>query len=267
MRGSPRLVAGLSIFSAVSLFSGQSATSQTSTPEGLRLLRQMQAALGGADRIAAIRDYEETIRGETWNPDGTHLGYVRKRTRWIRQPNVLRLDQIGARDTYVLYFDGSHGWEILPDVGGRDPLRTSGVAIDLAGGELAFARNYLSGFQINLWLADRMPGFIVSSPAPNRIRIAHDGTATDFTLDPQTSLPIKTNGVSLANPDRPVPAEMRYEAWTEVAGVRLPTKRANYLNGLKLGAITEATIRVNVGLNPRTLAAKPADFAPVIPQQ
>jgi len=255
-------------FSAMLLLgASHTAGAQTSTPEGLRLLHQMQTALGGATKIARIRDYEETIRGETWNPDGSHLGYVRKRTRWIKRPNMVRLDQIGARDTYVLYFDGANGWEILPDVTGADPLRTSGKAIPLAGGELAFARNYLSGFQIDLWLADRMPGFIVSSPGPNIIRIAHDGTATDFTLDPQTSLPIKTNGVSLADPDRPVPAEMRYEAWTQVAGVRFPTKRANYLNGMKLGEITDATIRVNTGLSPQVLAAQPANAMPDISRE
>jgi len=258
------LMVSLTFSAMLLLGASRTVAGQTSTAEGLRLLHQMQTALGGASRIASIRDYEETIRGETWNPDGSHLGYVRKRTRWIKQPNLVRLDQIGARDTYVLYFDGVQGWEILPDLGGRDPLLTSGGAIALTGGELAFARNYLSGFQINLWLADRMPGFIVSSPGPNIIRIAHDGTATDFTLDPQTSLPIKTNGVSLANPDRPVPAEMRYEAWTEVAGVRFPTKRANYLNGLKLGEITDATIRVNTGLNPQVLAAKPGNSMPDI---
>src|SRR4051812_11896137 len=88
---------------------------QSSTPQGLQLLHRMQDALGGAERIAAIRDYEETIVGRTWNPDGSPLGSVRKRTRWIREPNVLRLDQTGARDTYVLFYDGGagSGWEIL----------------------------------------------------------------------------------------------------------------------------------------------------------
>ena len=65
-------------------------TSQSSTPEGLQLLHRMQEALGGADRIAAIRDYEETVEARTWNPDGSPLGQVRKRTRWMRSPNVVR---------------------------------------------------------------------------------------------------------------------------------------------------------------------------------
>jgi len=271
MRGTRRWAASCTLASALCL-PGQQVRSQSpprvSTPEGLRLLHKMQAALGGADKIAAIRDYEETIRGETWNPDGSHLGYVRKRTRWIKQANVVRLDQTGARDTYVLYYDGNAGagWEILPDVTGADPLRTTGKAIDLTGGELQFAKNYLSGFQINLWLADRIPGFIVTSPSPNVIRIEHDGAATALTLDPVTSLPLKTNGVSLANPDRPVRNELRYEAWTDVAGVRFPTKRANYLNGMKLGAITDASIHVNIGLQPQALALRPTNAMPEIPQ-
>src|SRR5262245_60804206 len=71
----------------------------TSTAEGLQLLHKMQTALGGAEKIAAIHDYEETVLARTWNPNGSPLGEVRKRTRWMRSPNLLRLDQIGPRDT------------------------------------------------------------------------------------------------------------------------------------------------------------------------
>lgn len=241
---------------------------RTSTAEGLQLLRKMQTAIGGAEKIAAIQDYEETVQAKTWNSDGSPLGDVRKRTRWMRSPNVVRLDQIGPRDTYVLYYDGSSGsgWEILPDLTNPDPLKTTGKAIALVGGELRFATNYLSGFQFNQWLADRAPGYTVTSPAPNVLRIEHNGNATDFTLDPATWLPVKSAGVSLANPDRPVQAELRYQAWTTVAGIHFPTKRANYHNGLKLGEITDANIRVNLGLTVEQLAAKPPDFAPDIPR-
>jgi hypothetical protein len=244
------------------------ASPRTSTPEGLQLLRKMQTALGGAEKIAAIRDYEETVQAKTWNADGSPLGEVRKRTRWMRSPNVIRLDQLGPRDTYVLYYDGSSGsgWEILPDLTNPDPLKTTGKAIALVGGELRFATNYLSGFQFNQWLADRAPGYAVTSPAPNVLRIEHNGNATDLTLDPGTWLPVKSSGLSLANPDRPVQAEMHYEAWTTVAGIHFPTKRANYHNGLKLGEITDATVRVNAGLTLEQLAAKPPDFAPDIPR-
>src|SRR5262249_17065941 len=66
---------------------------QASTPEGLRLLHKLQDALGGAKRIAGIRDFEETIRAGARDASGGALGEVRKRTRWIRNANVIRLDQ------------------------------------------------------------------------------------------------------------------------------------------------------------------------------
>jgi hypothetical protein len=55
----------------------------------------MQAALGGEDQIAAVRDFEELVLAESWNGNtGQSMGEVRKRTRWIR-PNYLRIDQVG----------------------------------------------------------------------------------------------------------------------------------------------------------------------------
>jgi len=110
-----------------------------------------------------------------------------------------------------------------------------------------------------------MRGYRVTSPAPTVLRIEHERNATDFTLDPVTRLPVKTAGISLADPDRPVPAEMRYEGWREISGVRFSTRRVNYHNGVKRGEATTEAIHVNVGLRPQELAAKPADFAPDIP--
>lgn len=242
------------------------ASTQQSTQDGLLLLRKMQDALGGAGSIVAVRDYEETIRAEAWDAAGTALGDVRKRTRWMRTPGLLRLDQIGPRGTYVLYFDGGSrsGWEILPDMTSADRYKTSGTPIELTGGELEFATNYLSGFELTLWLADQMPGYTVTSPGPNVIRIEHGRAATDFTLDPVSGLPRSSAGVSLADPDRPVPGEMRYEAWQEVSSVRFPTHRINFLSGMKRGEVTTSAIRINVGLRPQDLAAKPADFVPDI---
>lgn len=104
----------------------------------------MQNAIGGAAKIAAIRDFEKSVRAQAWHANGTPMGEVRKRTRWIKR-NLLRLDQVGAGDTYVLFFNGASGWEIPPN----------GSLTELADGELEFAKQYLTGFDLNVWLADR----------------------------------------------------------------------------------------------------------------
>ena len=150
------------------------ATAERSTREGLLLLHKMQDAVGGVKRIAAVRDFDETIRAEAWDASGASLGEVHKRTRWIQSPTTLRLDQIGPRGTYVLYLDGrsGSGWEILPDLKSADRYKTTGAPIPLAGGELDFAKGYLSGFELNLWLAD-LRGYAVTSPRANVVRIEH----------------------------------------------------------------------------------------------
>ncbi len=239
-----------------------------SSPEGLALLHKMQAALGGADRLAGINDFEQTVKAQTWNNAGSATGEVWKRVRWMRNPNILRLDQYGPRDTYVLFLDGrtDSGWEMSPDERGADLYKTTGAAIPLSGGELRFAKNYLTGFDLTLWLADRNAGYIVTSPAANVLRISHDGAASDTTLDPATGLPWKSSSVSLADPNRPVPAEMRLEEWSVFDGIRFPIRRANYHSGAKLAEeVSQGPIRINRGLKLEDMAAKPADFAPVIP--
>ena len=101
---------------------------------------------------------------------------------------------------------------------------------------------------------------------PNVIRLdqigPRDDNADDFTLDSATGLPSKSSGISLANPDRPVRREMYYEDWTTVSGIRFPTRRINYLEGLKLGEITGSAIRINVGLSPEQPGRQPSDFTP-----
>ena len=65
--------------------------------DGATLLHKMQPALSGADKIAAIRDFDETVSAQTYNARGESTGAtVRKRMRWIR-PNILRLDETNLR--------------------------------------------------------------------------------------------------------------------------------------------------------------------------
>jgi len=77
-------------------------SSAVSGQDALQLFHKMQTALGGAEKIGAIRDFEESVRADAWYGDGRTLGEVHKRTRWIR-PNYLRLDQVAPGDTYVLF--------------------------------------------------------------------------------------------------------------------------------------------------------------------
>jgi hypothetical protein len=230
------------------------ASSALGQNSGLVLFHKMQQALGGADAISAIRDLDWTVQADAFDHHGKLIGIVAKRTRWIR-PNCLRLDQAGPGDTYVLYFNGASGWEILPDKPG---------VRNLVGGELDFAKGYLSGFMLNTWLADRTGKFAITSPAANVIRLSVAGKTSDITLDPISFLPVKSRSVSLADPDHPSPSEADTLAWIKVQGVNFPARIHNVNSGDGSAEGTTKKIVVNSGLDPQVLAAKPADLKPVL---
>jgi len=223
---------------------------------GVALFQKMQRALGGEHNIAAVHDFEEQIHGNMFDAKGKPLGEADKRIRWIR-PNYLRLDQIGPFNTYALYFDGTRGWEILPDKSFKR----------LVGSELKFAQDYLRNFDLNVYLRNRDPRYRITSPEPNIVhieRIDDPSDAEDIFLDPITGLPLR-NG-SLAPPDNKHPhtSGMRFEAWTTVDGVKFASQRADFHDGARLAEITSNFITVNGRLKAADLALKPDDLKPVL---
>jgi hypothetical protein len=223
--------------------------------DGLPLFHTMQEALGGADRIAAIRDFEQLILAESFTGTGDSMGEVRKRTRWIR-PNDLRVDQVGPGSTYVLYCDGTTGWEILP---GTEEI------VELAGGELEFARREVETFRLKTWLADRDPRYRITSPSTNVVRIS-DGIAShqiDIALDAASSLPARVRFTTLSDPSRPVQAEEVTKEWETVQGIRFPHRWDVWRSGVRVAEAKDARGIVNSGLKREDLAAKPADRKPV----
>jgi hypothetical protein len=217
--------------------------------EGIQLLRKVQAALGGSERIAAIHDYEENVQAQTWNNEGKLNGEVRKRTRWIG-PNYLRLDQVGPDDTYVLYFDGKSGWEILPDKS----------VLALVGDELKFAQKYLFGLRLRLWLADRDSSYAVESPERNVIRISDkndEKNKLDIALDPVSALPVKQTDGS---------TETRLEQWSAVQGIQFPHRISMIKDGATVAVIRVNKIELDRGLKVDELSKKPQDLKPVMSQ-
>jgi hypothetical protein len=224
--------------------------------DALHLLHKMQQSLGSADRIASIQDFEQSVHAETWDDNGKLIGTVRKRTRWVR-PSALRLDQVGPNDTYVLYFNGQSGWEILPDQ----------TVADLEGGELKFAEKYLRDFSLHLWLADRDPIYVIESPATNVITICVKGNLSsklEITLDPGTFRPVKQTTISLSDPAHPVASETRFDKWTEVGGVKFAQRITIFQRNRKAAEITVEQTRVNTGIKASELAIKPSDLKPVM---
>jgi hypothetical protein len=248
------LVCPVLLYGVVALAALFPASAQNS--DGVALFHKMQRALGGEDKIAAVHDFEEQIHGNMFDAKGKPLGEADKRIRWIR-PNYLRLDQIGPFNTYALYFDGTSGWEILPDKSFKP----------LVGSELKFAQDYLRNFDLNVYLRDRDPRYRITSPETNVVhieRIDDPSDSEDFFLDPISGLPLHDG--SLAPPDatHSHTSGMRFEAWTTEHGVKFASQRADFHDGARLAEIISNFITVNGGLQAADLALKPDDLRPVL---
>jgi hypothetical protein len=238
------------------MFHGPLACAAAFGQDGQALLQEMQRALGGADKIAQIRDFEQLVRAETWDRKSNPIGLVRKRTRWIK-PTTCVSTRWGPGDTCALYFDGASGWEILP--GKR--------LAALAGGEMEFAKRYLFYFVVNIWLADRNPDYEVTSPARNVIRLSARRIADDqldITLDSASWLPVKQTSISSADPVHPTPSETQFKEWMTIDGTKFPRRVLILHDGIRLADIATEEIKVNRGLRPEDFAMKPADLNPVL---
>jgi hypothetical protein len=221
------------------------------------LFHKMQDALGGVEKLASIRDFEQQVHAQSWNGNtGALIGEVVKRTRWVR-PNHIRVDQVGPGSTYVLYFDGTSGWEIMP--GTQTP-------VELTGGELKFAEKYVRDFVLTTWLADRDPAYRITSPARNVVRISDDDVThqLDLTLDPISRLPVKTTSISLSDPANPIPSETVTSEWETVNSIRFARRWTVLRSGTRVAEATVHQTKVNTGLKVTDLAAKPPDVKPVI---
>lgn len=227
--------------------------------DAMQLFHKMQTALGGGDKIAAIQDFEQCLRAVTWDNSGKRHGEVYKRTRWIR-PHVLRLDQVGPGDTYVLYFNGVSGWEILPDKG----------FAKLAGDELTFARRYLNGIDLKSWLADRDSQNVFTTSASDVITISTKNDAsykTEITLDPVTFLPVKEALISLAYASHPVATQTRqFEGWEAFQSVKFPRRITNFHGGKRLADIRLQEIKLDSGMRSEDLAIRPQGLKPEMSQ-
>jgi hypothetical protein len=222
---------------------------------GLPLFHRMQTALGGREKINAVRAFEQCVRANAWDDAGKYHGVVYKRTRWIK-PDIVRLDQIGMGDTYVLFFDGKAGWEILPDKG----------FTQLAGGELEFAQGYAQGVDVMGWLADDDVDTVFTSSASNVVSLSTKGNAlhrTDITLDPTTFLPMSESTISLTDAGHPLQTKRReFSKWRNFQGVKFPRRIVNFHGAARVADIRMLKIKINDIMSVKDLAIEPQNKQP-----
>ncbi len=217
---------------------------ESSLEKGKRLLERVQQAVGGAGRLAAVKD--STTIAQYQLPSATGTAQLQETDRWIA-PTYLRQESDTPGRKLAAYCDGKAGWF-------ADGQRWT----PLAGDQLKQVQGDLFRVYFPLLLGDRMEGRSVNAIGENTIEISdQSGNIVQLVVDPETALPSKLLYQTLRANGPPLSVEEDYSDFREISGIRMPYKIAIFQGGRKFGDMAVTEIRLNTGLKVEDLRKRP----------
>lgn len=216
-----------------------------SLQKGGELLRRVQAAVGGADRLAAVKDMVERAEYQVEGAAGGGMK-VEQVNRWIA-PGHYRQESRFPMGSVTAYSDGAGGWLVTPQGAGA-----------LAGPHLKQVQGGLFRLYFRLLLSDRMPGRQVNAIDERTLEITGaGGESARLVVDPATHLPERVvyRAVRMAGP--PVTAEDCYTRFQEVSGIQVPFQVTIMQGGQKFAEVAIRDFQINTGLKVEELSKRP----------
>jgi predicted Zn-dependent peptidase len=211
---------------------------------GKTILSRAQDAAGGADKLAAVKDFVQTV---TFQLSAAAGGLSVKETdRWIA-PSYFRQESAVPSGKISAYFDGKTGWIFTPQ--GSGPL--TGPQLQQVQGDLF--RSYF-----RLLLSDQDAERKVVSQGPNTVEIsAGEDVRAQAVFDPDTGLLQKVvyDAVHVTGPALSV--EDVYSDYRDVDGIKVPFQITITQGGQKFADVTVQEIKLNAGLKLADLEKRP----------
>jgi zinc protease len=211
-----------------------------SLARGKAMLDKVVAAMGGAAKMAQIKDY---VENSTLQLDAAAGGMKIAQTEEWLAPSSFRQEETLPFGKVTVYSDGKTGWMITPQ-GTRNlgPVEQKQVASELF-------RNWFSLVQ-----SGSNPDRTVNDAGEGKIEISDkEGHSLLLTIDPATSLPTHEAYAEAGSGT----TDESFSDWQATAGVKLP-RRISVNRDSKHFADAEITdIRLNTGLTVDQISRKP----------
>jgi predicted Zn-dependent peptidase len=221
-----------------------SAPDAASLARGKAILQRAQQAMGGVEKIAAIKDETETAE-MVMNPSPGGGMKVKQLNRYILS-GQFRTDQELPFGKVIVYSDGKTGWIIGP----QGPAGLPPAVLKQTQGEMF--RNLP-----HIILSDRDPSLTVNAVGPGVVEISSpDGMSTRIEMDPASGLPARQMWRETSG-GQPASVEERFSDWREVGGVKVPFKVALTQDGKDASALSVQDYKFNTGLKPEDLNKRP----------
>ena len=227
-----------------------SKSDEGSLARGGQLLERAQQAMGGAEKLAAVKDATYTAELALEAAAG---GIKIKQVNMYLAPGELRQEQELPFGKVIAYTDGKTGWMSTPQ--GEQPMPAE--VLKQAQGEI-FREPFA------LMLSDRDASRVVNAIGENTVEIstATGGLSVRIEFDPATGLPARETYTDIGSGGAPAETVDIFSDWREVAsntltGLRLPFKAIQLENGMKMLEVTVSGYKINSGLSAAELSKRP----------
>jgi predicted Zn-dependent peptidase len=218
---------------------------ETSRAEAIRLLAEVQKAMGGAEVLAGIRD-------ATWDYEAKLVRssppiLVTQHNSWL-SPGMYRQEQTSSVATGVSYYDGKVGWSH----NGRN-LNSLTPALSLQ------YRNEVIRLLFRLVRAGEQEGYKVAYAGSGLLKITSpENYQVELAIDSQTNLPERLRFIELRPSDNaPIPVDELLSDYKPVDGVLMPHRIIVKQLGQEFADFTMKQMRFNTGLTVEQIGRKP----------
>ncbi len=215
-----------------------------SLERGKQILARMQQALGGAEKLAAVKDY--TVVRDVRFAAAAGGNDIVETEKWMAPGNV-REESESATTRNALYCDGKSGWVSR----GRSTAA-------LRGPQLKSAQDDVFRSFFTLMLSDRAAGRSVNALDTDLIEITTaEGQAVQVTINPETGLPFDFSYQVVGTSGPAAVIREIVTKYGDVGGVKAPFEVSTKQNGMDYTTSVVKSFQVNTGLVLADLERRP----------
>ncbi|MEP7363417.1 MAG: pitrilysin family protein [Acidobacteriota bacterium] len=223
----------------------KAADEDASRADAIRLLSEVQKAMGGAELLAGIHD-------ATWDYEAKLVRasppvIVTQHNSWL-QPNFYRQEQASPIASGIGYYDGKVGWSH----NGRNLVSpTQQMALQY--------RNEVIRLLFRLVLAGEREGYKVAYAGSGLIKIiSPENYRVELAIDFQTNLPERLRFIEHRPGDNAaIPVEEQLSDYKRVDGVLMPHRIIVKQLGQEYADFTMKQMHFNTGLTEEQIGKKP----------
>lgn len=215
-----------------------------SIARGRELLQRAQKVLGGAYKLAALKDLTQSL---DLTMDSSAGGIKVKQLNRYVAPGHFRQDQELPFGKLVAYTDGKSGW-----------LSTPQGVMPMPAPVLKQPQRELFRTLFHLILADRDTSLTVNAIDKSTVEISStDGKSVKLEFDEATGLPSRETYQEAEPGGASATVTETFVDWREVDGLKAPFKITIQQDGKKFADVTIQEYKFNSGLKVEDLSKKP----------